>query len=107
MRLSNDQVQTLRQWAAENGNVRELWLFGSRIREHPVAKDDVDLAIELMPATKKHNSALGNYTRFGDDWQRELASLIGIPVSLEAIMRGTPEDDMVRRMGILLWKWLK
>ena len=75
-------------WAQRNGSVREIWLFGSRADELAIPnKDDVDLAIVLMPpivrsGREPYDWAAGNYERFGDDWQRELAAIVGGRVDL-------------------------
>jgi predicted nucleotidyltransferase len=55
-------LRDLRAWASANGNVRELWLFGSRADGHARPDSDVDIAIALMPAA----FAFGNYIALGD-----------------------------------------
>jgi predicted nucleotidyltransferase len=47
-----------RSWASANGNVRELWLFGSRAKGNSRPESDVDLALVLMPPDNKHDWAL-------------------------------------------------
>ncbi len=97
MDLTQQWLRDLRSWASANGNVRELWLFGSRAVGHAKPESDVDLAIALMP------DALGNYVALGDGWQHELEGIVGRHVSLEAILPGTEEDACVRSIGVLLW----
>jgi len=63
----------------------------------------VDVAIALMPAKGNHNWALGNYFALHSDWKRELETIVGRHVSLEAIEPSTKEDVEVRGAGILLW----
>jgi predicted nucleotidyltransferase len=93
----------LRSWASKNESVRQLWLFGSRARGNARENSDVDLAIALMPPVGKTDWAFGNYSALGDAWQRELETIMGRHVSLEAILPGTDADMRVRRCGRLLW----
>lgn len=101
--MRDEWVRDLKSWAAANDCVRQLWLFGSRARgdaEH----SDIDLAAALMPPDGKHDWALGMYYARGDEWQRELETIVGRRhVSLEAIKPGTDADELVRRCGVLLW----
>jgi predicted nucleotidyltransferase len=104
MEMQNEWLAGLRSWASENGNVRELWLFGSRATGGSQPDSDVDLAIALMPADGSHDWALGNFfSLHKKQWQPELESIVGRHVSLEAIIPGTDEDASVRRVGALLW----
>jgi predicted nucleotidyltransferase len=104
MDMPEQWLRDLRAWASANGNVRELWLFGSRSTGRSRPDSDVDLAIALMPSTGKTGWALGNYFALSDDWQRELTAIVGRHVSLEAIVPGTAEDAHVRSTGGLLWQ---
>jgi hypothetical protein len=60
------------------------------------------IAIALMPPVGKYDWALGNYSALGDVWQRELETIVGRHVSLEAIVSGNDADMCVRRCGRLL-----
>jgi predicted nucleotidyltransferase len=73
MDIEDEWVHNLRAWAAANGNVRQLWLFGSRADGTAAPDSDVDLGIGLMPPNGDHDWAFGNYTALGDTWTRELA----------------------------------
>jgi hypothetical protein len=54
-------------WAACNGSVAELWLFGSRGPKGGARPDsDVDVGLVLIPATGDHDWALGNYAALGE-----------------------------------------
>jgi predicted nucleotidyltransferase len=97
-------VRGLREWAEANGNVRQLWLFGSRARGDARENSDVDLALALMPPDGKHNWALGNYFVLKDDWKQQLEAIVGRHVSLEAIEPDTKGDAIVRGTGRLLWE---
>jgi predicted nucleotidyltransferase len=76
--------------AATNGNVREVWLFGSRARGEAGQGSGVDLALALMPLTT-HDYALGNYYRFESEWKGQLKAIVGRNVSIEpfSVLRDT------------------
>jgi predicted nucleotidyltransferase len=103
MDMRDDWLRGLRSWASANGNVRELWLFGSRATGRSRPDSDVDIAIALMAATDNTDWALGNYFALHSDWKQQLEAIVGRHVSLEAIAPDTPEDAAVRRSGSLLW----
>src|SRR5262245_35947217 len=94
-------LRAIEQWAEQNDSIKEVWLFGSRARGDATDVSDVDIAITLMPPKGSHNWALGNYLRFGDQWQRELAALVGRHVSLALRMGLPPKADAE---AVLLWK---
>jgi predicted nucleotidyltransferase len=85
MDMREEWLHGLWAWASANGNVQELWLFGSRADGHARPDSDVDIAIALMPAA----FAYGNYVALGDGWQRELEAIVGRHVSLEATDQNT------------------
>ena len=103
MDMRDEWLRDLRSWASKNESVRELWLYGSRARGDSREESDIDLAIALMPPIGKHDWAFGNYSAFGDAWQRKLETMVGRHVSLELIVPGTEPDVRVRRCGRLLW----
>ena len=102
MRLPEAWLTGITKWAQQNGSIMEVWLFGSRADDKVIpVKDDVDIAIVLMPPILRpgrapHDWANGNYQRFGDDWQRELAAIVGGRVDLAIY------DPNVTR-GVRLW----
>jgi predicted nucleotidyltransferase len=103
MDMQDDWLAGLSGWASANGSVRELWLFGSRCTGRSRPDSDVDIAVALMPGTGGTDWALGNYFALHGDWKRELETIVGRHVSLEAILPATPENESVRRTGKLLW----
>jgi predicted nucleotidyltransferase len=70
MDMPDDWLRELRSWAKDNGNVRELWLFGSRAQGCARPDSDVDLALALMPSKGKHDWASGNYLALESEWKR-------------------------------------
>ena len=103
MDMRDEWLSAMRSWARENGSIRELWLFGSRAIGCSRPDSDVDVAVSLMPAKGNHDWALGNYFALHGEWKRQLESIVGRHVSLEAIAPNTLEDAEVRRVGKLLW----
>jgi len=103
MDMREDWLEKLGLWANRNGNVRELWLFGSRATGRSNPDSDVDLALALMPATEGTDWALGAYFALHSDWKLTLEKIVGRHVSLEAIIPGTKEDAAVRSVGTLIW----
>ena len=79
---------TIADWARGNSSVSAAWIFGSVAKGTAREDSDVDIAIQLV----RHPSAFALYLARGDEWQRHLASMIGRPVSLEAL----PDEEPVR-----------
>lgn len=102
MDMPDEWVCGLIEWATKNGNVRELWLFGSRASGTSHADSDVDIGVGLMPPTT-HNWALGNFGALKDDWRRELEAIVGRHVSLENITPDAPGTAKVLKWE-LLWR---
>lgn len=96
-------IRGLREWAEANGNIRELWLFGSRAKGTSRFESDADIAVALIPALGKHNWALGNYVDQQPQWKEQLETIVGCKVDLRLILPGTSLDDEVRTTGKLLW----
>jgi predicted nucleotidyltransferase len=96
-------IERLREWAEANGNVKELWLFGSRAKGTSSLKSDADIAVSLIPAQGKHNWALGNYVDLKPQWKEQLQVIVGCKVDLCLIDAGASLDVEVRTTGKLLW----
>jgi predicted nucleotidyltransferase len=91
-------IRNIQEWAERNGNVREVWLFGSRVKNSAAGEDsDVDLMLVLMPPRKKHDWAFGNYMVLKPKWNAELEAIVGRHVSLEL----KPSEDAPESQ--LLW----
>ncbi len=96
-------IRNLQGWAAANGSVRELWLFGSRVKGTARGNSDADIAIALMPRAGKHDWALGNFFDLDSEWKKQLDAIVGFDVDLRLILPGTKFDIEVRTTGKLLW----
>jgi predicted nucleotidyltransferase len=104
MDMRDEWIAALRAWAANNGNVHELWLFGSRAKGAPRPDSDIDIALALMPPDGKHNWALAAYAESFEEWKSELRAAVVWNISLVAIGPKFEMDTIVRTTGILLWR---
>ena len=66
MDMRDEWLRALCSWASENGNVRDLWLFGSRADGTTRLGSDIDIGVGLMPPKGKHDWALGNWSALHD-----------------------------------------
>lgn len=103
MDLEPERVSALKDWAARNDSVHDLWLFGSRAKATAKPESDVDIALILMPETDSTNWALAKYIESRPIWKRTLERIVGRPISLCAIEPGEPLYDEVLSTGIRLW----
>ena len=103
MDLEPDRVTALKQWAANNDAIQELWLFGSRAKGTATPQSDVDLAFILMPETDNTNWALAKYIADGDLWRKQLERIVARPISMGAIEPGIELFDEVMATGTRLW----
>lgn len=103
MDMRPEWTRGLREWAARNDAVRQLWLFGSRARGDSRPESDVDIALALMPPDGKHDWALGAYFALETEWMQQLQAIVGRDVSIEPLVPGEASDARVRREGMLLW----
>ena len=107
MDMLDDWLHALRSWAKDNGNVRELWLFGSRAQGCARPNSDVDLAIALMPDKGTGSSPFGELFCLKIQMESgELKAIVGRHVSFEGMVPGAAGhdwDSMVRCFGIRLW----
>src|SRR5260370_40382967 len=102
-RIRDSWRDALCSWAKQNDAVRELWLFGSRAKGTDKAISDVDLAFVLMPASGKHDWALGAYVDLHSKWKADLKSIVGRHVSFKAIFPGGDGWGRVRKTSSPLW----
>jgi predicted nucleotidyltransferase len=91
-------------WAKSTRGVDELWLFGSRAKGTSRPGSDVDIAVALVPARGADDWALSDFLAFFSAWRSTLGRIVRVPVSLTAIVPGTPADREVRSTGQIIWK---
>ena len=95
--FSETWLRSIQEWAERNGNVREVWLFGSRAKGSAKEDSGVDLMLVLMPPAKRTDWAFGNYMVLKPKWQAELEEIVERHVSVEL----KPSEDAPESQ--LLW----
>jgi predicted nucleotidyltransferase len=70
--LTDDQVDKIREWAAQTRYVKEVRLFGSRAKGSARPDSDIDLAITV--GGSDDGVVRGNYFAVGPEWQRQFCS---------------------------------
>jgi predicted nucleotidyltransferase len=103
MTLPPERLRALGEWAEANGNIRQIWMFGSLARGEAREGSEADLALALMPPDRAHNWAAGNYWACDSEWKEQLQAIVGRDVSIEPLIPGGQVDVIVRREGLLLW----
>jgi predicted nucleotidyltransferase len=103
MDLKDESKRRLREWAAANIYVRQLWIFGSRGRGDARENSDVDIALAMMPGDGRTEASLGAYLHLEVEWKQQLKAIVGHDVSIGVIVPGEAADERVRREGVLLW----
>ena len=103
MDMRDEWIAALRQWAANNGAVSELWLFGSRAKETARPDSDIDVGLLMMPPTDGTNWAGAAYVENFYCWKRQLRFSIDWNVDLVAIGPKFDMDEEVRTTGVRLW----
>jgi predicted nucleotidyltransferase len=101
--ISEEIAAKLREWAATNGSVASLWLFGSRAKGVHRPDSDYDIAIELKPKKGDHDWAFGNYVFECDEWKAKLKGIVKSEVSLVAFRDDLQGPFDPTEQGIKLW----
>jgi predicted nucleotidyltransferase len=105
--LSDPLIEMVRvglvSWAERNGAVREMWVFGSRVRGTAAEDSDMDIGLALMPPDDSGtNWALGAFFALHPQWRLQLETIVGRHVSLEPMVPNTKGDVVIRETGIML-----
>ena len=91
--LTDDQVDKIRELAAQTRYVKEVRLFGSRAKGSARPDSDIDLAITV--GGSDDGVVRGNYFAVGPEWQRQLSDLLGLNAHVGC--NNDPDTDAVRR----------
>ena len=83
MHLSDEQLQTLREWARSTPEAGEVRLFGRYAKgtAHEATQweeaSDVDVAV---------GASSGNWTALAETWERDLSQKLGLEVSVRTLL---------------------
>jgi predicted nucleotidyltransferase len=79
--IDEEWLKVIRQWSSTKGNIRRAWVFGGRIKGTSNQESDIDIALDFDTDPYDSNPD-ATWLRYRDDWRRELAHLLPIPVDL-------------------------
>ena len=105
--LDIDTRASLIRRAQSHHAIDELWLFGSHAKGTATEESDVDLAIALAPepsSTSAESTPLGQYVARADEWRRQVADIVGRPISFGMITPGDEMDREIRATNVILSK---
>jgi predicted nucleotidyltransferase len=80
--IQRSAADSIAQWAAENPEVRFVWVFGSRAKNTHRADSDIDIAVELEPVADSEET-LTRWIAHADLMKSQLQSRIAPKVDLE------------------------
>ena len=106
MQMDDAWLMGIREWAAENASIHEVWLFGSRAKGNAGPDSDVDIAVVTSPPYANcpdHNWAWGNAVALHKRWRQELEVIVGRHVSLEPLPFGEDLTDHVD-IQLIIWR---
>lgn len=86
--IDTNWIEALRAWADGKPQVREVYLFGSRVKGTSRVDSDLDIAVRIESANE---TPLTTWIFEGKEWAEELDALLPVPVQLEML----DEDDTV------------
>jgi len=85
-------ISAVRNWAAKQPDVSEVYLFGSRAKGFAKASSDLDIALIVNPRSE-HDDAFTVWFFNADRWSAELQSLVPVEIDLDI---GNPDiSDVV------------
>jgi len=79
MDITDDQLNSIRAWAARNPLINSVQLFGSRIRGTARPDSDLDTAVDVGYG----DEALQTWIIHKAGWEQELRSITGLPVNVD------------------------
>jgi predicted nucleotidyltransferase len=75
------QANIIAEWA-EKLPLKNVYIFGSRVRGDAMADSDLDVAIEFDPPQTINDAAMWNWKYQNDTDFTELKNALGVPLSL-------------------------
>ncbi len=84
MKPTLEQIESaLRRWAELHPLIREIHIFGSRVKGTAHPESDLDLAIHADQRPGDSGATTVHFEQ--EDWQAELSHLLDIPVDVEEL----------------------
>ena len=80
--IESSAADSIAQWAAENPEVRRVWVFGSRAKGTHRPDSDIDIAVELEPVGDSEET-LTRWIAQSDLWESQLQSRVVAKIDLE------------------------
>jgi predicted nucleotidyltransferase len=80
--IESGVADSIARWAAENPEVRRVWVFGSRAKDTHRPDSDIDVAVELEPVADSEET-LTRWIAHAEVWKAQLQNLIAPQVDLE------------------------
>jgi uncharacterized protein len=80
--IERNVSDSVARWAAENPDVRRVWVFGSRAKDTHRPDSDIDIALELEPVGDSEET-LTRWIVNSDLWRSQLQGRIDAKVDLE------------------------
>lgn len=103
MDMRDEWLAALRQWAANNEAVKELWVFGSRAKGNARPDSDIDVAVLLMPPIEGTDWAMFAYFDNFYCWKGQLRFAVDWNVDLVAIGPKFEMEEEVKATGVRVW----
>lgn len=69
-------------WAQSAGCIRQIWIFGSRVRGEGRFDSDLDVAVEMDPIGRDEQAQTG-WMALAPKWRVELKKALSVPLDLQ------------------------
>jgi predicted nucleotidyltransferase len=80
--IESSVADSIARWAADNPEVRRVWVFGSRANDTYHTDSDIDIAVELEPVGDSEET-LTRWIARSDLWESQLQSQVAPKVDLD------------------------
>ena len=80
--IESSVADSIARWAADNPEVRRVWVFGSRAKDTYRTDSDIDIAVELEPVGDSEET-LTCWIAHSDLWESQLRSRLAPKIDLE------------------------
>jgi predicted nucleotidyltransferase len=80
--IDRQSLEEIAAWASRHGQVRRVWVIGSRARGTARADSDLDIAIELTPVADSEET-MPEWVAHAEAWRAELQRRLRPTVDLK------------------------